>query len=203
MTLTYYGHSCFKLDFGGAGSALFDPYERGSVPGIELPESLSADAVFISHNPRDHNAAGRVRPGGGKPGFRVEKIESFHDGERGLKRGKNIIHILSLGGFRAAHFGDLGCLPTEKELERLAGLDLALIPVGGFFTIDRVQAKRIVDAIRPRATVPMHYRRGGTGFDALGTVEDFAAQFPPELVHFCGSALEMAGGESGVYVMSV
>ena len=45
MTLTWYGHSCFRLDTA-EGSAVFDPYSPGSVPGLSLPE-LTADAAVM------------------------------------------------------------------------------------------------------------------------------------------------------------
>ena len=59
-SLTWYGHSCFKLDLGAGGSVIFDPYSPDSVPGAELPDDLEADMVLCSHQHGDHNAAGRV-----------------------------------------------------------------------------------------------------------------------------------------------
>ena len=55
--LRWYGHSCFRLDFGEGGSVIFDPYAKGSVPGAELPKKPEADLVFCSHDHADHNAA--------------------------------------------------------------------------------------------------------------------------------------------------
>lgn len=204
MVLTWYGHSCFKLDFGAGGSALFDPYEKGSVPGVELPALLEADAVFISHQHHDHSAAARVRLTGKKTAFEAEKIESYHDGEKGAKRGRNTIHIVSFGGLRVAHLGDLGCVPSlsEKGFDRLKDLDLMLVPVGGTFTIDASQAKELIEKYKPRAAVPMHYREGRMGFPVLGTLDAFLSLFEPELLHRCESSLDFRGNESGIYIMS-
>ncbi len=203
MTLTWYGHSCFKLDFGRGGDVVFDPYYRTSIPGIELPEDLSADTVLVSHNHHDHDGVHRVRLSGKKPEFKVEKLETWHDEEKGAKRGGNTIHIVSFNGFKAAHFGDIGCGLTDKEIKSLGGLDLALVPVGGVYTITAAQAKAMLDSIKPRIIVPMHYRKGGIGFDVLSTVDDFLSLYEPERVHMCGNTLELGGGESGIYVMNV
>ena len=43
MKITWYGHSCFRLE-SAAGSVIFDPYERGSVPGMELPVGFQMTA---------------------------------------------------------------------------------------------------------------------------------------------------------------
>ena len=66
-------------------------------------------------------------------------------------------------------------MPSPELLEQLQGLDAALLPVGGFFTVGPQEAKAIVDAINPRVVVPMHYRSADFGFDVIGPVEDFLA----------------------------
>jgi len=89
------------------------------------------------------------------------------------KRGSNTARVFTLDGLKIAHMGDTGRRLTEDEIKRLSGLDCLLIPVGGFFTIDAQQAKKIVEQVRPRVVIPMHYRKGGIGFDVIGTVEPF------------------------------
>ena len=69
--------------------------------------------------------------------------------------------------------GDMGRDLTDMEIKELSGLDCLLIPVGGHFTIDAQQAKTIVSQIKPRVTIPMHYRSGKIGFDVIGTLEPF------------------------------
>jgi len=53
IEIAYYGHSCFKVCYRG-NSILFDPYEDDSVPGLKLPEGMTADAVYCSHDHADH-----------------------------------------------------------------------------------------------------------------------------------------------------
>lgn len=173
ITLTWYGHSCFKLDFDGITGVVFDPYDKGSVPGVEMPDGVCADEALSSHDHKDHNALDRVSLTGRLPAYDIKVIYSYHDDCRGTKRGTNKIHIIEMDGFRAAHFGDLGCTLTDAQLELLQGLDLALLPVGGHFTIDPAQAKALMDAIKPRVTVPMHYRRGDMGYDLIAELDDF------------------------------
>ena len=94
------------------------------------------------------------------------------------------------GSVRAAHLGDLGCGLTAEQKEQLKGLDALMIPVGGFYTIDAVQAKAIVDELQSKVVIPMHYRSEAFGYDVLGTVDDFTELFEL-VVEYPGNALEV------------
>ena len=200
--LIWYGHSCFKLDFGTGGSVIFDPYAKGSVPGAELPDVLSADMVLCSHGHGDHNAADRVTLSGKTPAFSVKGLDTFHDPEKGKLRGPNRISIVEYEGFRAAHLGDLGCALTEEEIAALSGVDLLLIPVGGHFTIDPAEAVQVLAQVQPKAAVPMHYRRGRMGFPIISALEDFLA-LAGAYTEVQSNTLELDNKASGVIVMNL
>lgn len=173
MKLTWYGHSCFKLETAD-GSVVFDPYAPGSVPGLTLP-ALEADRVICSHGHGDHAYKEAVTLTGKTPTFIVQTVASFHDDVRGAKRGSNHITIIQSQGLRLAHMGDLGHLPDPTQLAAINEVDVMLIPVGGFYTIDAAQAKQVIDMIGPRHVIPMHYRKGSVGYDEIGTLDDFLA----------------------------
>lgn len=200
--LTWYGHSCFKLDFGAGGSVIFDPYAKGSVPGAELPDMLNADMVLCSHGHGDHNAADRVSLSGNSPAFTVKGLDTFHDPEKGKLRGPNRISVVEYEGFRAAHLGDLGCDLTVEEIAALKGVDLLLIPVGGHFTIGPAEAKTVLAQVQPKAAVPMHYRRGKMGFPIISALEDFLA-LVGEYTEVKANTLELDGKVTGVIVMNL
>lgn len=104
--------------------------------------------------------------------------------------GSNTVHILDDGCLRVAHFGDLGCRLSEEQAALLMGLDAVMVPVGGYYTIDAGQAKELVDRIRPRVVIPMHYRGETFGFEVLGTVESFADRCEV-VVEYPGAFLEL------------
>ncbi|MCD8221520.1 MAG: MBL fold metallo-hydrolase [Clostridiales bacterium] len=188
MKLTWIGHSCFKLEKDGY-SIITDPYADGSVPGCK-PVRETADLVLCSHEHGDHNYRDGVTLTGRSGGpFTVEIIDTYHDDVKGAKRGSNKIAIISDGENRVAHLGDLGCELEPEQVERLKGLDVVMIPIGGFFTIDAKQAAEIVRLLNPRIVIPMHYRSeaGGFGFDVIGTVGEFTKEM--------GSAVTIAGSE--------
>ena len=171
MKITWYGHSCFLVETR-EGSAVFDPYEPGSIPGLRLP-ALTADAVICSHEHFDHNARSAVRLTGREPAFALRRIDSWHDEVQGRKRGANTITVLEAEGLRLAHMGDLGHMLGKEQLEQLGAVDILLLPVGGFYTIGPETARELAKAIRPGILIPMHYRGAGFGFAELAPVEDF------------------------------
>ena len=175
MDIIWKGHSCFLLREGDY-TVCIDPYKDESVPGLK-PLRVKADAVFCSHGHDDHSGLDCVEliNDGKQSPFNVIKLPTFHDDEEGAKRGENTVHIFECGNLRVAHFGDLGHLPNQAQLQTCGLLDAALIPVGGFFTIDAKTAQRLCGLLDVRIVIPMHYRTKQFGYPSIGTLDQFLA----------------------------
>lgn len=173
MKLTWLGHSCFRAEAGGYAIVL-DPYIDDLVPGLH-PLRTSANEVLCSHAHRDHNAVGVVdiAPASAPSPFQVTAIESKHDEQGGAQRGDNTIRVLEADGIRVAHLGDLGHVLTAQQIAAIGRIDALMIPVGGYFTIDAGTAKAVVDVLRPRVVLPMHYRSDAFGYDVIGTLDEY------------------------------
>ena len=199
MTITWLGHSCFLLESGGF-RVLLDPY--CNVPG--LPDFAGeADAFYCSHGHFDHNAADQAEPVpfDGPCPFSIRTVETFHDEQGGALRGPNTVHILSAGGVTIAHLGDLGHPLSPEQAEAIGPLDLALVPVGGVYTVDAKGAKAVCGALNPKCVIPMHYRHAPYGLPNVAGVEDFLSLWPAGAVRRLeGPVCEVDGGASGVLV---
>ena len=149
--------------------------------------------MLCSHEHRDHGARELVTLTGHAPAFSVETISTFHDPEGGALRGPDTIHILSAEGMRLAHLGDLGCELAPEQLDRLRGLDVLLIPVGGYYTIDAKQAQALAEELKPRIVVPMHYRSDTFGYEVISGVEDFLS-LRSDVVRYPGNTMEIVPG---------
>lgn len=184
VRIEWLGHACFRMEYRGF-SLVTDPYEDGYVPGL-APLRVCADAVYCSHGHGDHSAAACVTlTGGSAPeDFSAEEFASPHDHHGGTRRGRNTVRQFRFGGLRAAHMGDIGCMPEEKILTALHGCDVLLVPVGGCYTVDAAEAFAIAERIAPRCIVPMHYRGEGFGFAELETLDAFVRRFPAGGVRF-------------------
>lgn len=188
MTLTWLGHACFILESGGF-RILLDPYR--DVPGLTNVEA-EVEAVYCSHGHDDHAYTEKVRLTAGRTNpFTVREIPTFHDGEGGALRGTNTVRAFTAEGISVVHLGDLGHPLRPEQIAAIGPCDVALIPVGGYYTIDAPAAKAVAEALGANVVAPMHYRRGGVGYPVLGTLEDFTGLYPPELVRVYGPALPL------------
>ena len=188
MKITYYGHSCFLVEENNS-RILFDPYEDESVPGLTLSKDISVDAVYCSHEHADHNAAHLVHTENKDP-FPKEFIVVPHDHHDGKKRGMNRMTIVNIHGIRLAHLGDIGRLPTKEEYEKL-NVDILLIPSGGYYTINALEAKEIIDTIDAGLTILMHYRNEKQGYDVLEEIHDIMQIEIPSIMQIDSSTIEI------------
>ena len=138
-------------------------------------DGVSADLLLVTHEHFDHNAVDVIggdptilRSTAGKlesPIGEVVAVASEHDQAAGTERGPNTIFVFSFDGLRVAHFGDFGQAALRDEQAAAIGdVDLIFLPVGAGPTIDADQAREIVDRLRPKWVVPMHYRTPKIGF---------------------------------------
>lgn len=56
------------------------------------------------------------------------------------------------------HAGDTGIFESMRLLGELYKPDLALLPIGGVFTMDPFQAAKSLTLINPKIAIPMHYK---------------------------------------------
>ena len=167
MIITWQGHSCFKIQdkIGPDGvTVITDPFSKEV--GLKVP-NCEADIVTISHDHYDHNNSAALR---GQPliincageydykGILVEGIDSFHDDKEGKERGLNVIYRFEVEDISIVHLGDLGSPLDNGQLEKLAGTDILLIPVGGKYTLDAKKAVEVISQIEPLFFFFFHYK---------------------------------------------
>jgi L-ascorbate metabolism protein UlaG (beta-lactamase superfamily) len=198
VKLKWLGHSAFLLTASDGTRIVTDPYEpdRGITYG---PITQPADFVTVSHDHFDHNHVAGVpgkpavirSPGGHKAGgVSITGVDCFHDDKRGAQRGKNMIFVFEDAGLRVAHLGDLGHVPTQQA-KAIGRVDVALIPVGGSFTIDPAAAHRTAELLGARVVIPMHYKTGKLSLPVVG-VEEFTRGHAN--VKQLGSEVEVSAG---------
>jgi len=163
MEIKYLGHSCFRIK-GKNTMVITDPYAP------ELGFSLgkqTANIVTVSHQHSGHNYSAGVtgeprvvsRPGEYEIGDAILiGLPSFHDSEKGLIRGKNVIFVISVDDLVICHLGDLGEPLTESKVEELGNVDILMIPVGDMSALNANNAARLVRQIEPAIVIPMHYK---------------------------------------------
>lgn len=162
------GQACFQISVSNSKDnsvdIVIDPFDEKI--GLKLP-SLSADIVLITHDHDDHNNIKGVKgtpflvSGPGEYEIKevfIRGIPSFHDDEGGKDRGKNTIYVIEAEELKFCHLGDFGQTQlTDDQLEKIDGVDILMIPVGGEYTIDSSVAQKVISQIEPLVVIPMHY----------------------------------------------
>jgi L-ascorbate metabolism protein UlaG (beta-lactamase superfamily) len=181
LEITWYGQSMFSITSRGV-TIVLDP--TAPETGYKY-DPVQADVVLMTHQHFDHNYAAGVS---GNPkiisasgsfdvgGIKVQGFDSFHDSKRGSERGPNVIYRWEQAGLELGHFGDLGDIPRHDVVKKLLKLDVAMLPVGGVFTIDAEQAVRFISDIEPCVAVPMHYGTADCAIP-LDPVDEFTRRF--------------------------
>lgn len=166
------GHACFKIK--GSKVIYFDPYD--------IQKNEKADIILVTHGHYDHfspddirkilkndtvvvapkDCAGKISVDmrtseigktinignisvTGVPAYNIDK--KFHP------KGSVVGIIAKLDGVKIYHAGDTDFIPEMKDLK----VDIALLPVGGTYTMNAEEAAKAANTIKPKLAIPMHY----------------------------------------------
>lgn len=180
MKIKWLGHASFLVSSEEGKRIITDPYSVAE--GIDYaPINEPADIVTISHDHGDHNNHKAVK---GNPyvirgegiskakGIEFKGIASHHDTVKGRQRGNNIIFCFTIDGINMCHLGDLGHPLNENQIADIGTVDVLLVPVGGYFTIDAKQATSICQSLKAKVVTPMHYKTTKCGYP-ISEVDEF------------------------------
>ncbi|MGE5599577.1 MAG: MBL fold metallo-hydrolase [Bacteroidota bacterium] len=179
MKIRWFGHACFGLTASDGTKILMDPFDESV--GY-LPPQFDAAVVTISHGHFDHahvdgldGALVLREPGEYTAGaVKLRTVRVFHDASGGRLRGENLMFHLVDDDLHLLHAGDLGHTLTAEQILACGRVDILLVPVGGTYTVDADGAWRVVEQLKPRVILPMHYRTDALAFP-LAPVEPFLA----------------------------
>jgi L-ascorbate metabolism protein UlaG (beta-lactamase superfamily) len=204
VILHWIGQACFVITSMHGLRILIDP-PHPEVGYAISAHSIPATAVFVSHEHFDHNFTDAAEgnpvivqpiqtpgpdihgsiPAPGDTPSRIDytRIFAYHDNEQGRLRGPDTMTVMNIDGLRILHMGDIGQLQlTPQQLASIGHVDVLMIPVGGFFTIDAPQAAAIAAQIKPQVIIPIHYQTPALApelRDKLHPVSEFVQVMAP------------------------
>ncbi|MBR6477702.1 MAG: MBL fold metallo-hydrolase [Lachnospiraceae bacterium] len=108
-------------------------------------------------------------------GFRLETVPAYNPLKPFHPKGKNWVgYVIEADGERVYVAGDTDDTKEAKEVR----CDIALVPIGGTYTMDVKKAAELISVIRPKLAIPTHYRQG-IGSEKAG--EEFARLVPSDV----------------------
>lgn len=81
------------------------------------------------------------------PAYNLNK--TFHEVDEGW-----VGYILESDGVYVYHAGDTDLIP---EMKQFRNIDIALLPIGGNYTMNAGEAAKAAGIIKPKLAIPMHY----------------------------------------------
>ncbi|MGE3063747.1 MAG: MBL fold metallo-hydrolase [bacterium] len=178
MKIVWFGHATFFAELDNKIRILFDPYDK-SAYGSSFTYSDNfpkCDIVLISHKHRDHSFRNFKEKFGYQPlildregvhehnGVKITGRKYFHDKNNGSERGEIIAFSVETEKGKIIHFGDIGEKIDKDKFKGMSDPYIAMVPVGGTFTIDYKEAAELMNILSPQYIFPMHYKTAQLDF---------------------------------------
>lgn len=120
---------------------------------LVVPESMVDDAMEIERSVKEIVT---VRPGENKDiaGLSVEAVHAYNNIKPfHPKRAQWVGYVLTVDDKRIYIAGDTGLTRESKEVK----CDIAMVPIGGTYTMDAKKAAELINVIKPEVAIPIHY----------------------------------------------
>ena len=158
----------------------FDHYSPEDVEKVRKPDTVfvapRSTAALIEKAFPGHAccAVGPDEPGT-VCGVRFETVRAYNPQKPFHPRANDWVgYVLTLSGLHVYIAGDTDRTP-EAEAVRC---EIALVPIGGHYTMDPAEAAALVNTIRPQLAIPTHY---GSVAGSPSCYGDFAARVDPAI----------------------
>ena len=176
IKIEWLGHASFKIS--NKLKIYIDPY-------ILPSKTEKADLIFVTHEHYDHCAVENIKkiakedteiiitedciaklkglktfpvvPGRSYEvkGIKFETIPAYNLNKTFHTKASNWVgYVIEIEGVRIYHAGDTDFIP---EMKNLKNIDIALMPVGGTYTMNAEEAANAVNSFKPKIAIPMHY----------------------------------------------
>ena len=169
-TIEYFGHNFFQITSRGGTKIITDPL----APGMHPSPEVTPHVVTVGREHPNHNyvelARGNpvVLRGLGSFGAEWNKISTtirdvliynipVYQQAFGTAL-KGAAFVFDLGSLCIAHLGDLSHPLTPEQIKAFGKVDVAMIPIGGTFTMPPNTAREVLAQLKPKIAIPMHYR---------------------------------------------
>jgi len=183
VKIRWLGHSAFEISTQKI-TVYIDPFLSGNPKAaLKANEIKKADFILVTHDHFDHigdsvdiakrtgatliavpevasSVGGNIKtvaPNIGSMvnlnGLKVAFVQAFHTSDKGAPTGI----VFTVEEKTIYHAGDTGLFGDMKLIGEVYNPEVALLPIGGYYTMGPVEAAIAVSLIKPKVVIPMHY----------------------------------------------
>jgi len=171
IEIKWFGHSFFQITSGNGTKIITDPF---GAMGFPMPE-VWPNVVTVGREHGNHNNVGLAKGSpvvlrGLKEGtdewnqinitFRDVLIYNVPIHQRGVPGNISLrgsAFVFEMDGLCICHSGDVSEPFNEDQLQLIGHVDILLQVIGGIYTAGPEGAKKIVEQLKPKIVIPMHY----------------------------------------------
>jgi L-ascorbate metabolism protein UlaG (beta-lactamase superfamily) len=172
IEIKWFGHSFFQITSSDGTRIITDPF---GAMGFPMPE-VWPHVVTVGREHGNHNNVGLAK---GKPvvlrglkegaddwnqinvTFRDTLIYNVPVHQRGVPDYygslKGSAFVFEVDGLCILHSGDVSEPFNEDQLQLIGHVDILLQTIGGMYTIGPEGAKQVIEQVKPKVVVPMHF----------------------------------------------
>ena len=176
MYITWYGQSCFKLQ-NNEQTVLINPSDPRKV-GLKGPnfkanifvltdieesidrKVLKKDNSFLINGPGE---------------YEVNKIFAYGIPIKKDGQTRSVVYQMTMDDIRYGILGQLKSLPSGEELDKLDGVDVLFVPIGGKDTLSAEKAVELINSLEPQIVIPCCYDIPGLNIK-LDSLEKFVKE---------------------------
>lgn len=177
VTIEFFGHNFFQITSAKGTKIITDPVS----PGFYPTPNVSPHAITVGREHPNHNFVEIAKNGPvvlrglGNYGAEWNKVSTtvkdilvytvpIYQQQFGNAL-KGAAFVFDLGTICVAHLGDLAHKLTEDQIKAFGKVDIAMIPIGGMFTMPPDTAREVLQQLKPKIAIPMHYRENTSLLD--------------------------------------
>jgi L-ascorbate metabolism protein UlaG (beta-lactamase superfamily) len=172
IEIKWFGHSFFQITSSSGTKIVTDPF--GSM-GFPMPQ-VWPDVVTVGREHRNHNNVALAK--GSPVVLRGLKEGTFEWNDINLTFGDILIYnvpihqrgymgyqaslkgaafVFEMDGMCILHSGDVSEPFNEDQLQFIGHIDVLMVPIGGTYTAGPEEAQQIIEQLKPKIVIPMHY----------------------------------------------
>ncbi len=168
--IQYFGHNFFQITTRKGTKIITDPLAPGMYPTPDVaPHVVTIGREHSNHNYVElaqgnpiilrgliYDGADWNRISTNVRDVFIYNVPVYQNGHEGALKGAAF--VFDLGILCIAHLEDLSHTLTPEQIKQIGKVDIALVPIGGVYTMPPRTAREVLEQIKPKIAIPMHYR---------------------------------------------